>query len=310
MRLIKKVFIGVVIAGGILAIGRGTDVEAASSSTSWAFKNNEFKNLGNITSTKTVNGLTLIATSAKPMTVTSANAKLGNETYSSMLSLGGSGTTSYRCVRVLVEKNAVLKVTLNSSSKRSLFVTDKNGEKLISFASGTALVTRSYTYTGSDSSVYLYSNNSNINLYKIQVDYSSSSSTNTGNTGSSTGGSNSGSSTGGNTSSGSTSVPSGSIEVKNGGTSLSQAMSKASAGQTIVINGTVKSGRVEVKNGVNIKGINNGTIDFSQTSGDNGKGLVFSYDGSTVENLTVKNAADNGIFISGNNNIFKYVIDF
>lgn len=97
------------------------------------------------------------------------------------------------------------------------------------------------------------------------------------------------------------------IEVRNGGTSLASALSKAKSGTTVVINGTVKSGAVKVPSGVNISGKNNATIDFSQTSGSNGRGLTFAGNGSTVSNITVKNASDNGIYVSGNNNTFNYV---
>ena len=102
-----------------------------------------------------------------------------------------------------------------------------------------------------------------------------------------------------NSSSSSSSSTGNTIEVKNGGTSLSDAIKKAKSGTTIVINGTVKSGAVKVPAGVNISGKNNATIDFSSTSGSNGRGLSFYGNGSTVENVTIKNASDNGIYIEG-----------
>ena len=110
-----------------------------------------------------------------------------------------------------------------------------------------------------------------------------------------------------NSSSSSSSSTGNTIEVKNGGTSLSDAIKKAKSGTTIVINGTVKSGAVKVPAGVNISGKNNATIDFSSTSGSNGRGLSFYGNGSTVENVTIKNASDNGIYIEGSKNTFKYV---
>ncbi|MDE6835016.1 MAG: RICIN domain-containing protein [Ruminococcus sp.] len=97
------------------------------------------------------------------------------------------------------------------------------------------------------------------------------------------------------------------IEVKNGGTSLESAIKKAKSGTTIVINGTVKSGAVKVPAGVNISGKNNATIDFSSTSGSNGRGLSFYENGSRVENVTIINASDNGIYIEGSNNTFDHV---
>ena len=125
--------------------------------------------------------------------------------------------------------------------------------------------------------------------------------------GSSSVSSSSGSSSSSSSASSSSTSSSNTIEVKNGGTSLSDAIKKASSGTTIVINGTVKSGAVKVPAGVNISGKNNATIDFSSTSGSNGRGLSFYGNGSTVENVTIKNASDNGIYIEGSNNTFKYV---
>jgi hypothetical protein len=97
------------------------------------------------------------------------------------------------------------------------------------------------------------------------------------------------------------------IIVKNGGTSLATAISKATSGTTIVIDGTIKSGSVSLPAGVNISGKNSATIDFSQTSGSSGKGITVSKNGSTLQNIVIKNAADNGIYVTGSNNTFKYV---
>lgn len=119
------------------------------------------------------------------------------------------------------------------------------------------------------------------------------------------GSSNTGSSS--NTGNSSSTITGNTIEVKNGGTSLADAIKKAKSGTTIIINGTVKSGAVKVPAGVNISGKNNATIDFSSTSGSNGRGLSFYGNGSTVENVTIKNASDNGIYIEGSKNTFKYV---
>ena len=124
--------------------------------------------------------------------------------------------------------------------------------------------------------------------------------------GSSSGGG-SGSGGGSESGSGSGSTSGNTITVKNGGTSLSSAMSQAKSGTTIVIDGTVKSGSVKLPSGVHITGKNNATIDFSSTSGNTGRGITISGSGSNLSNFTVKNAADNGIFIDGSNNTFTNV---
>lgn len=97
------------------------------------------------------------------------------------------------------------------------------------------------------------------------------------------------------------------IVVKNGGTTLKSAIKKATSGTTIVIDGVVESESVSLPAGVNILGKNDAVIDFSQTSGSSGKGITLAKSGSTLQNITVKNAADNGIYITGSGNILRNV---
>lgn len=84
-------------------------------------------------------------------------------------------------------------------------------------------------------------------------------------------------------------------------TTLKQVLSKAKKGDVIIIDGTIKSVDVKVPAGVTIKGKNNGKIDFSLTA--NGKrGLTINTDGSTIKDLEICNAKDNGIYMEGKNN--------
>ena len=270
---------------------------AKAASTSYNFKNTEFKSLGTISSTKTVGGLTFVATSSKTMSVIKESATVDGQSYTYALALGGKGDKYGRAVRVPVSGDDTIKVTLKSSgsSTRTLTVATAAGHQVGKISAKASATTGSYHYTGSDKYVLLYSAGSGIDIFKIQVDSAGSGSTTT--TKASTTKSTTAASTSGST-----------IEVSASGTSLSSAISKAKAGTTIVINGTVKSGAINVPAGVNISGKNNATIDFSQTSGSSGRGLTFAGNGSTVQNITVKNASDNGIFISGSNNTFKYVV--
>ena len=292
----KKIF-AAVIALALVCFTAATSVTVnAATNTSWNFKNSSFKNLGNITSTQTVDGLGLIATSSKTMQVKAESVTVNGTAYTYCLALGGTGSTSYRSVKVPVSGSDTIKVVLRSSgsSTRSLVVADSNGKKLGTINADKDASLGTYTYSGSAGYVYLYSANSGINIYKIQVD-SNGTGSNSGNNSS-------------NSSSGSSSNVTGDITVKNGGTSLADAIKKVKSGQTIVIDGTVKSGAVSLPAGVNIVGKNNATIDFSQTSGSSGRGITISGDGSTLENITVTKASDNGIFISGSNNVLKNVV--
>ncbi|MBD7912153.1 MULTISPECIES: right-handed parallel beta-helix repeat-containing protein [Clostridium] len=92
------------------------------------------------------------------------------------------------------------------------------------------------------------------------------------------------------------------IVVSNGGTTLSKALSSAKSGDTIIVKGTVKSGSVSVPAGVIIKGQSNGKIDFSGNG--SGRGLTVNSNGSTIQDLEICNAGDNGIYVQGSKNNF------
>lgn len=88
------------------------------------------------------------------------------------------------------------------------------------------------------------------------------------------------------------------IPVSAGG-DLAGAVAKAKSGDIIDISGTVKSNTINVPSGVTITSTSKtGKVDFSPT-GITGKGFVLSGTGSTISNLEIYNAGDNGIFIGG-----------
>lgn len=160
-------------------------------SKSWNFKDSGFKSLGSITSNKTVDDLTLNATSAKTMSVFASNLSVDGVNYTYGLSLGGAGTTSYRSVKVPVSGASTIKVTLDAAASRTLVVADSSGKQLGTIQATTTAATKTFSYTGGAGYIYLYSSNSNINLYKIQID---SNGTSTSSSGSTSGSSSSGSS--------------------------------------------------------------------------------------------------------------------
>lgn len=98
------------------------------------------------------------------------------------------------------------------------------------------------------------------------------------------------------------------IHVSEGGTSLAQALASAKSGDTILIDGAVHSTPVKVPAGVNIIGggeNNFGQIDFSGSSGSNARGLTINGNGSTIANLEICNAGDNGIYMEGSYNTLQ-----
>ncbi|MBX4265520.1 right-handed parallel beta-helix repeat-containing protein [Clostridium estertheticum] len=92
------------------------------------------------------------------------------------------------------------------------------------------------------------------------------------------------------------------INVKAGGTTLSSALASAKYGDTIAISGTVTSGSVVVPAGVTISGKSgSGKINFSSTTGSS-RGLTINTSGSTITDLEIYGAADNGIYMEGSSN--------
>ena len=88
------------------------------------------------------------------------------------------------------------------------------------------------------------------------------------------------------------------IPVSAGG-DLAGAVAKAKSGDTIDISGTVKSKTIIVPSGVTITSTSKtGKVDFSLT-GITGKGFVLNGTGSTISELEIYNAGDNGVFIGG-----------
>ncbi len=295
----KKAASGVLAFCMAFVLVLSNHISATAASVSWNFKNSGFKSLGTISSNVTVDGLTLVATSAKTMNVKAESVTVDSIAYTHTLALGGAGSTSYRSVKVPVSGASTIKVVLRSSgsSTRTLVVADSKGNQLGTMSAAPSASLKTYKYTGSAGYVYLYSSGSGINLYKIQVDSNSDSTGGSGSTGDS-----------GNTGGSSGSTSGTQIVVKNGGTSLASAVKSAKSGTTIVIDGTIKSDKISLPAGVHISGKNNATIDFSQTSGSSGRGITISGNGSTIQNITVKNASDNGIYITGSNNTFKNVV--
>jgi AbrB family looped-hinge helix DNA binding protein len=100
----------------------------AATQNSWNFKNSNFKKLGTIKSSTTVDGLGLMATSSKNMKVKAESVTVDGTAYTYCLALSGTGTTSYRSVKVPVSGSDTIKVVLRSSgsSTRNLIVADSN----------------------------------------------------------------------------------------------------------------------------------------------------------------------------------------
>lgn len=150
--------------------------------TSWNFEDSNFKDLGTLSDTRIVDGLTLVATDSLPMQVKVKNVTLGDKSFTYALALNGKGDQNGRAVKVPVAANDVVKVTLQSSSSteaRTLILADSAGNQLSTMTADVTANTQSYTYTGSEDAIWLYSQNSGIDLFEIEVE---STETSTGDT--------------------------------------------------------------------------------------------------------------------------------
>ncbi|WP_368394931.1 RICIN domain-containing protein [Streptococcus gallolyticus] len=163
---------------GVSFLKADTDTQTT---TSWNFEDSNFKDLGTLSDTRTVDSLTLVATDSLPMQVKVKNVTLGDKSFTYALALNGKGDQNGRAVKVPVAANDVVKVTLQSSSSteaRTLILADSAGNQLSTMTADVTANTQSYTYTGSEDAIWLYSQNSGIDLFEIEVE---STETSTGN---------------------------------------------------------------------------------------------------------------------------------
>ena len=142
----------------------------SGTSYGWNFKTSAFRSLGTISSTTTVNNLTLNATSEKTMAVVSDEATINGTSFTYSLQLGGSGNTSYRNVKIPVGSSATITVYFRSgdtSKRRTLKFND--GTSALGTISGSTATCESITVSSSTGYVYMYSTNSSMNIYKVNV---------------------------------------------------------------------------------------------------------------------------------------------
>ena len=162
---------------------QGGDTPTPATSKTWNFSEWE---AGDITETKTVDGLTVVATSDKKVTIDSNNKTFEDVKYTQRLKLGGTGSgpdteapSRYLSFQVTGDCNIKVFFAHASSSGDDRTLNLATGEyssiaATQSLAAGET-ATLSYDYKGGETTVYLYSANSGLNLYAIIVTSSSSS---------------------------------------------------------------------------------------------------------------------------------------
>lgn len=152
-----------------------------SDSLTWNFSKAEFTALiGDITETKVINGLTLVATSGNKMSIDkpSQAVTIGDYTFTHRLKTNGTGKTDYRHLKFDVTGACTIEVYLVSASSDSrtlnIFSGSFGGTPIGTLAAPpTTPVKQTYNYTGEATTLYLGSASSGINFYGINIIYPS-----------------------------------------------------------------------------------------------------------------------------------------
>ena len=144
------------------------------SSKFWNISDDTFNSLGTITSTKTVDGLTIYATSSKNVVIDGSNQEIDELSFTHRLKLNGTGSNDARMLSFKVEGKCDIDVYLKSGSgseDRTLNI-DKGsfGSSLTTIPALSASISKgTIHYTGGATTIYLYSSSGGVNIYAIRV---------------------------------------------------------------------------------------------------------------------------------------------
>ena len=154
-----------------------TDIEPITTSTFWNISDDDFKNLGTITTNTIVRNLLIAAKTDTTVTIDGNNKDIDGYSFTHRLKLGGTGSANYRHLKFKVTGNCTLTIYMMSSSKGNTRTLNVAGESFsnvittLSAGDGNAITKETYNFTGAATSLYLYSANSGINIYGIKVEY-------------------------------------------------------------------------------------------------------------------------------------------
>ena len=153
------------------------DPDPVTSDLTWNFSTSDFNGLGTISSTTTINGLTISAASDKSVTVATGAKTIGGIAFTHVLKTGGTGSAAARSLSFAVTGACTIDVYLvsaNTSSERTLnvYAGSYSGTPLTTLPAGTTAAKVSYNYTGGATTIYMGSANSGINFYAIHLTYS------------------------------------------------------------------------------------------------------------------------------------------
>lgn len=149
-----------------------------SGDITWNFSDTQFANLGTISSTQTVDGLTIVATSDKTITIDASNKTYGeNLKFTSRLKFGGTMDATYRYLCFAVKGSCTIEVygmSGNSNTPRPIVLAKEQWDNTIhtwADVPGSELSKLTYQYVGGSTTLYIGSGNCGVNLYGINLIY-------------------------------------------------------------------------------------------------------------------------------------------
>lgn len=144
----------------------------------WNFSTSGFTALtGDITSTTTVQGLTIAATSDKKVTIAAAAKTIDGISFTHVLKTGGTGSATARSLSFAVTGPCAIEIYLisaNATSERTLniYTGSYGGTPVTTMTAALTAAKQTYNYSGGATTIYLGSANSGINFYAINLVYS------------------------------------------------------------------------------------------------------------------------------------------
>ena len=155
----------------------GPDPTPVTSDLTWDFSTSDFNALGTITSSTTINGLTIVATSEKAVTIAEGAKTIDGHSFTHVMKTGGSGSAAARSLNFAVTGACTIEVYLisaNATTERTLNIYSGSygGTLLTTLPAATTAAKQTYAYSGGATTIHMGSANSGINFYAINLIYS------------------------------------------------------------------------------------------------------------------------------------------
>jgi hypothetical protein len=147
----------------------------SGTSTFWNFSDSQFSGLGTITDSKTVDGLTILAS----VVVEDNSKSCDGIDFTRRAKTGGSGVYGQsRAFEFGVTGPCTIDVyamSAKSSEERNYVIASSASNVLVTNVAGASISKATYEYTGGAATLDIYSTSSGVNFYGIRVTYASSS---------------------------------------------------------------------------------------------------------------------------------------